>query len=65
MDIRMSDPKFSVVFNKRPDGTSMTAEDFQYLLRKDPDYGWDKTRAAQSEAARMIMMMEKSFGQVM
>ena len=63
-DIKMTDPKFSVVFNKRSDGTSMTAEDFQYLLRKDPQYGWGNTRAAQDQAAKFIMMMEKSWGQV-
>jgi len=62
MDIRMDDPKFSVVFNKRPDGTSMTAEDFQYILRKDPKYGWSKTRQAKNQAISLINLLEKNWG---
>lgn len=61
-DIRMDDPKFSVVFNKRPDGTSMTAEDLQYLLRKDPKYGWSKTRQAKKQAASLINLLEMNWG---
>jgi hypothetical protein len=62
MDIRMDDPKYSIVFNKRPDGTSLTADDFQYALRSDPKFGWTKTREARNQAMRMIDILERTWG---
>ncbi len=62
MDINMDDPKFSIVFNKRPDGTSLTADDFQFALRSDPKFGWTKTRAARNEAMKMIDFLERNWG---
>ena len=63
-DIKVNDPKFQVVFNKKADGTSMTADDFIYLLRKDPKYGWGKTRQAKDMAANLIQTLEKAWGQM-
>jgi hypothetical protein len=63
-DIRMDDPKFKVALNKNPDGTSMSPEEFTYVLRSDPRYEWTKTRAAKNQAMNLINMLEKNWGLV-
>lgn len=62
MDIKITDKRFSRALQKNPAGESMTADQWEYTLKKDPQYGWQNTREAKTEAANLISILEKTFG---
>jgi len=62
-DIKYTDPKFRVALNKRADGLSMTAQDWEYMLKKDPTYKWSETRQGKKQASDMIGILERALGQ--
>lgn len=63
LDITYNDPKFMAALNKKPDGTSMTATEWEYMLRKDPKYKWSQTKQAKQKASDMINILERALGQ--
>jgi len=62
-DIKYTDPKFRIALEKKPDGTSMNASEWEYMLKKDPKYKWANTKKAKEQASSMISILEKAFGQ--
>lgn len=62
-DIKFTDPKFRSALDKKPDGTSMTATEWEYTLKKDPKYKWSDTKQAKEKASSMISILERAFGQ--
>lgn len=63
LDISYSDPKFMAALNKKPDGSSMTATEWEYMLKKDPKYKWTETKQAKQKASDMINILERALGQ--
>ena len=62
-DIKYTDPRFRVALNRKTDGTSMNAQEWEYMLKKNPEYGWSNTRQAKRQAADMIDILERALGQ--
>lgn len=64
MDIKYTDPKFRVALDRRSaDGLGMSATDWEYMLKRDPQYKWSDTRRAKKEATSLIGILERAFGQ--
>lgn len=62
-DIKYTDPKFRMALERKPDGTSLTATEWEYMLKKDPKYKWANTKKAKQQASSMISILERAFGQ--
>jgi len=63
-DVKYTDPKFRIALDKRTsDGTSMSASEWEYTLKKDPKYKWSNTREAKKQASSLISMLEQALGQ--
>jgi hypothetical protein len=64
LDINYGDPKFMTALNRKPDGTSMSASEWEYMLKKDPKYKWSETKQGKQKASEMINLLERALGQV-
>jgi len=60
--VNINDPKYSKALQRNATGMSMSPDEWRYMLRKDPVYGWQNTTEAKNAAASMISMLEKNFG---
>lgn len=61
-DIKVTDKKFSRALQKNANGESLSPDEWAYMLRRDPQYGWQNTREAKTEAANLISILERTFG---
>jgi len=63
-DVKYTDPKFRIALHKRnSDGMSMSASEWEYMLKKEPKYKWSNTREAKKQASSLISMLEQALGQ--
>jgi len=63
LDVSYRDPKFMAALNKKPDGTSLSASEWEYMLKKEPKYKWSQTKQAKQAASQMINILERALGQ--
>jgi hypothetical protein len=65
--INMGDPKYRVAFSAK-DATGnpmlMSLGDWQTMLKTNSDYGWQYTKAANSQALNTAAMLSRVFGKV-
>ncbi len=64
LDVNYSDPKFMAALGRKSDGTSMSATEWEYTLKKDPKYRWSETKEAKRAASGIINILERTLGQV-
>jgi len=65
--INMGDPKYRVAFSAKDaagNPTLMSLGDWQTMLKTNTDYGWQYTKAANSQALNTAAMLARVFGKV-
>ena len=65
--INMGDPKYRVAFSAKDatgNPTLMSLGDWQTMLKTNSDYGWQYTKAANSQALNTAAMLSRVFGKV-
>ena len=65
--INMGDPKYRVAFSAKDaagNPTLMSLGDWQTMLKTNSDYGWQYTKAANSQATNTAAMLARVFGKV-
>ena len=65
-DIDFNDPKWSKPLFLLKDGqpAQMSLAEWQTELRRNPTYGWQKTKAARAEASTFALSLLEDFGQI-
>lgn len=65
--INMADPQYRVAFSSKDaagNPTLMSLGDWQTMLKTNADYGWQYTKAANSQALDTATMIARTFGKV-